>query len=294
MLGIMQEIIALAISRTRTRLKHVTTGSHEGLRKFVAGLLSPVGIDCVVAPETVDNPRKLAFVISSWPPVGELRESVISELARAGVETGRWKGNGLDSARDKVDGHCAETAFYLTRIAVRQLRAKKRKRQRRLMCKTAHNEALQLLSEGSPADAVRELFMISSEDVNPWKELMPEAMAPTAVRVEDVIYGGEGLSLHMVRLAQQAVDDEAIYATPIYIMLYEFDGDELGDDDILAPNESAQYGIHAAGLVIDGAARTAYVCDPNGGIYTDGNYEFLSIPIERRGSGTTCVTSSQG
>jgi hypothetical protein len=290
----MQEIIAIAISRTRTRLKHVTTGSHEGLRKFVAGLLSPHGIDPVVAPTTVDNPRKLDFVISSWPAVGDLRESVISELARAGVEAGRWKGNGLDSARDKVDGHCAETALYLTRSAVHQLQTKTRKRQRKLSYNTAHKSALQRLSVGSTADAVRELFMISSEDANPWKELMPETMAPAAVRVEDVIYGGRCLHLHIVRLAEHAVADEAIYATPIYILLYEFDGDELGDDDLLAPNESAQYGIHAIGLVIDGAARTAYLCDPNGGIYTNGNYEFLSIPIERRESGTTCVTSSQG
>jgi hypothetical protein len=267
----MQDIIDQAVTRTRTRLKHVTTASHDGLQEFLVQLLKHLNIK-VLVPEPVTVLTQSN--ISAWPPE-DLYESVVQELAKAGVARKIWGGDGLDSARDKVAGHCKETALYLTRHAVHQLEEKKRTN-RKLCFRKANRSALACLKEMRTETAVKDMFGIFLEGHD-------------IVRIENVIYGGEQLPKDILRLTEQALQHKAIQATPVYILLYEFDGDELDDDDLKQPGDSAQYGIHALGLIIDGVARVAYVCDPNGGVYANGNYEFLKIPIkERIGLDTTC------
>ena len=45
--------------------------------------------------------------------------------------------------------------------------------------------------------------------------------------------------------------------------------------------ETAQYSLHAVGLVINSSIKTIIVADPNGGLKEGSNIEFLSMPLTK-------------
>ena len=47
--------------------------------------------------------------------------------------------------------------------------------------------------------------------------------------------------------------------------------------------ETAQYSIHAAGLVLHKSTRCCYLADPNGPLMKGGSTEFLQLPFAKLG-----------
>ena len=55
--------------------------------------------------------------------------------------------------------------------------------------------------------------------------------------------------------------------------------------------ETAQYSIHAVGLLFKHHTRRVVICDPNGALVPGGSMEFLAIPLrEREGQPTNSVS----
>jgi hypothetical protein len=68
---------------------------------------------------------------------------------------------------------------------------------------------------------------------------------------------------------------------PLYIFNYIWDGDELTLNELKqGKEETAQYSIHCAGLVLDNENHRMYVADPNGSLVAGSNMEFLTIPYQ--------------
>jgi hypothetical protein len=78
----------------------------------------------------------------------------------------------------------------------------------------------------------------------------------------------------------------------LYVLCYLFDTDELTNIQLKnTSEETAQYSLHVVGLVIDSAARTVIVADPNGALQVGSNMEFLSMPLTKLEiKATTCVS----
>jgi len=58
--------------------------------------------------------------------------------------------------------------------------------------------------------------------------------------------------------------------------------------------ETAQYSIHAVGLLFKHHTRTVVICDPNGALLPGGSMEFLSVPVRGRAGPPTTSVSQHG
>lgn len=75
-------------------------------------------------------------------------------------------------------------------------------------------------------------------------------------------------------------------------MNYIFDLDELTAAELRLPGiETAQYSVHAIGLVFDPQLKTVYLADPNGPLLKGGSTELLSIPFKKLPRGIKPSTS---
>ena len=69
---------------------------------------------------------------------------------------------------------------------------------------------------------------------------------------------------------------------PMYILCYLFDNDELSVEELQnATEETAQYSLHAVGLVMNRDSRRLFVADPNGALIGGSNMEFLAMPLKK-------------
>ena len=76
------------------------------------------------------------------------------------------------------------------------------------------------------------------------------------------------------------------------VLCYIFDNNELTTSELKdVKEETAQYSLHAVGLVINSAMKTIIVADPNGGLKGGFNMEFLSMPLTKLKSKATTKVS---
>jgi cytidine deaminase len=75
------------------------------------------------------------------------------------------------------------------------------------------------------------------------------------------------------------------------VLSYLYDTEELTHAELLASKEeSAQYSLHAVGLVFDQSNRRIIVADPNGALVPGSNMEFVQIPLTSRSTSSTSVS----
>ena len=78
---------------------------------------------------------------------------------------------------------------------------------------------------------------------------------------------------------------------PLYVLNYLYDTEELTNAELLASKEeSAQYSLHAVGLVFDQSNRRIIVADPNGALVPGSNMEFVQISLTSRSTSSTSVS----
>jgi hypothetical protein len=279
-----QEVILNALARKRTRLAYKTSTSHEDLKRFLSDVMKPYTFNIIVPGVCADLDED---VPSSWPKARRYRW-VLNALMEAGAKSGKWKPRDNEKARDKLDGHCDEMAFCLTNTAVKSLVGNGE------LCFIAtHKHILDDLYRMKPKEAVEYIFKYWLTYKNPWNTLVPQELSTKYITISDTVWGGRIIADRVIEITKVALTDKAVYAIPVYLVVYIFDENELSDGELdTGKDESAQYSIHSVGLVIDGPGRTAYICDPNGGVSKKGNYEFLTMPLERREKITTCVSQS--
>ena len=79
----------------------------------------------------------------------------------------------------------------------------------------------------------------------------------------------------------------------MYILCYLFDNDELSVEELQnATEETAQYSLHAVGLVMNRDSRRLFVADPNGALIGGSNMEFLSMPLKKLSHRSTTKVSA--
>jgi len=96
----------------------------------------------------------------------------------------------------------------------------------------------------------------------------------------DYLFGNDRTKLRIKIFAEST----SVFKMPLYMLNYIFDGDELDNQHLRMENppETAQYSLHAVGLVFDKNNRTVYVADANGPVIPSCNYEFVEIPVSRK------------
>ena len=74
---------------------------------------------------------------------------------------------------------------------------------------------------------------------------------------------------------------ENIFALPLYVANYIWDGDELTEIQMKdTKHETAMYSVHCIGLVVDKKNGELYLADPNGPLIPGASMEFFQIPFE--------------
>jgi hypothetical protein len=80
---------------------------------------------------------------------------------------------------------------------------------------------------------------------------------------------------------------------PMYILCYLFDNDQLSVEELKnATEETAQYSLHAVGLVINRDSRRLFVADPNGALIGGSNMKFLAMPLKKLNHRSTTKLSA--
>ena len=78
----------------------------------------------------------------------------------------------------------------------------------------------------------------------------------------------------------------------MYVLCYLFDTNELTNAELKnIKEESAQYSLHAIGLVINSLYKTVIIADPNGALIGGSNMEFLRMPLTKLQSKPTTTTT---
>ena len=79
---------------------------------------------------------------------------------------------------------------------------------------------------------------------------------------------------------------------PLYILNYIYDNNELDEEQLReTTEETAQYSLHAVGLVFDKVYKRVIIADPNGSLIPGSNLEFLKVPLQKRkAKPSTCVS----
>jgi hypothetical protein len=78
----------------------------------------------------------------------------------------------------------------------------------------------------------------------------------------------------------------------LYVLCYLFDNNELTNAELKNIKEdSAQYSLHAIGLVINSLNKTVIIADPNGALIGGSNMEFLRMPLTKLHSKPTTTTT---
>ena len=101
------------------------------------------------------------------------------------------------------------------------------------------------------------------------------------VSFKDFLFGHD-LAKTNVQKVIESDTSTLVKCIPLYVLCYLFDTDELTNTQLKnTSEETAQYSLHVVGLVIDSAARTVIVADPNGALQVGSNMEFLSMPLTK-------------
>jgi hypothetical protein len=105
----------------------------------------------------------------------------------------------------------------------------------------------------------------------------------------DYVFGNEVMKAKAISALQTASSN---FYMPLYVLSYLYDTEELIHAELLASKEeSAQYSLHAVGLVLDQTNKRIIVADhPNGALVPGSNMEFVQIPLTSRSTSNTFVS----
>lgn len=276
-------LMALACSRKRERLHTLTTFTHANLEEFLAASLGH-GWRVVGPPPAGVSSFPQAAGEDPTPEMGFL-----STFLKCSVE----------DALDTWNGHCETCAVFCTQRVLD-------------LCESTPNPHIhayegavkELSSMGFEASATllfeaekRARESGSEQKTLPmWGPLSPPVKKwgeDGGKGLIDWTAGAPGFSVRLQGIgAEAAAQGGTMTSLPCYVLNYIYDGDELEEEDMALPIETALFSLHVVGLVLDGRAKVCYICDPNGQLIPGGNMEFVHIPVTlREGPPTTAVSA---
>jgi hypothetical protein len=131
-----------------------------------------------------------------------------------------------------------------------------------------------------------------------FEKFLDEEITPSVVwgpRIQgsygDYLLGSDVMKLKVLSEINESQSN--ISCIPLYILNYLYDTEELSPADLLlvSSEESAQYSLHAVGLVFDRTHKRIIVADPNGALIPGSNMEFVQIPLLCRSKASTKLST---
>ena len=268
----LDNILKKALARKPSRLSFETRYDHKNLFDWLQSFL----------PDwTIVTPEK-SCALSDWPT---------SETTRNEVKIWLEEKNYPDPD-DLIDGACEPLAYYLSTSISKidfdnflSLDTLSKKKEFVFSVYTQVKNGLEELDARVASEAIFGAY-IQQKIPSPkfWPEITEGSFNnflfghPLAKdRIQEVVSCGDGTTI-----------------VPLYVLCYIFDNDELTTSQLKNTKvETAQYSLHAVGLVIIRSSKTIIVADPNGALTKGFNIEFLSMPLTKlKRKATTSVSRS--
>ena len=267
----LDKVLKDALARKPTRLSFETTYDHQNMSDWLKKIL----------PDwTIIIPNTSCSALSDWPTKGIIRNGVKEWLEK----------ENHPNPNDLIDGACEPLAYYLSSSISEVLLSSKIElntiAQQIEFVSSIYTEIKDGLAQLEPRIAAQSIFGEYIKQESPSPQFWPEISVDTfnhfllghqlaKDRVQEIVASGDGTKI-----------------IPLYVLCYLFDENELTDPVLKkVKEETAQYSLHAVGLVINSAIKTIIVADPNGDLKEGSNMEFLSMPLTKLKSGATTKVS---
>ena len=260
------------MNRKPKRLSFDTTYSHGNIYDWLKTILTDWTI--IIPSNSCSE-----FALSNWPATG---------LTRNGVK--QW----LDDKNhqkpdDLIDGACEPLAYYLS-SSISQLNLSsiiELSEDKESRCLTSIYEQVKKgLDQLEPRLAAEKIFgnYIKQEVQSPqfWHKSFGNSY-------KNFLFGHPLAEKRLLEIVASGGDTKFI---PLYVLCYLFDNNELTNAELKnIKEESAQYSLHAVGLVINSLNKTVVIADPNGALIGGSNMEFLRMPLTKLHSKPTTTTT---
>ena len=256
-----------AVSRKHKKLSFETVYSHEIILNWLQEIL----------PEwEIQIPETGVSALSEWPKNGKCRNSVKQWLQE--------KNHG--NPDDLIDGACEPLAYHLSSKIAQNFWA---------ICdlRRQYESTKDQLEKLDPQVAANAIFgeYIKHEPPSTTQFWGQQTLGLSY----DHYLFGHSLSRKRIQELSRSIgfDSTDPIIIPMYILCYLFDNDELSVEELKnATEETAQYSLHAVGLVMHRDSRRLFVADPNGALIGGSNMEFLAMPLKKLNHTSTTKVSA--
>ena len=265
----LDELLNEALSRKRQKCYHKTAYSHDIIKNWLESAIEKSWhVIIPVFKSKQDNRRALSL----WPN------------KRTSKAVQQWlQINNCKDPKDLVDGACEPLALYLSISLTNSIRD-----ETFIDVMHSNESAKKTLEKMKPSVAAKTVFenFLDADNTTPlvWGPSFGGAYG-------DYLFGSDVMKAK-VNSEIQHESDSSVSCMPMYVLNYLFDTEELTQADLLASTEeSAQYSVHAVGLVFDRTHKRIIVADPNGALIPGSNMEFVQIPLTTRSTASTKLSS---
>ena len=266
MASTLEELLDDALGRKRKQCSHQTVYSHDIIKLWLKSAIDVVNIPWEVVIPVYKTKKENRKALSLWPNQKDLK-SIQQWLLL----------HNCKDPKDFVDGACEPFALYLSNSILSSIKDGS-------FVDVMHSNeiakrTLREMKLEEAAETVFEKFINNTSTFKIWDPTYHGAYG-------DYLFGNEVMKTKVISALQTSSSN---FCMPLYVLSYLYDTEELTHAELLASKEeSAQYSLHAVGLVFDQSNKRIIVADPNGALVPGSNMEFVQIPLTSR---ITCSTS---
>jgi hypothetical protein len=264
----LEKLLDDALGRKRKQCSHQTVYSHDIIKLWLKSAIEEVNVAWEVVIPVFKSKQENRKALSLWPNKKVLN-AVQQWLLR----------HNCKDPKDFVDGACEPLALYLSTSILSSIVDGSF-----LNVMHSNEIARTTLKEMKSEEAAKTVFEKFINNTSTFKIWDPTNQGA----YEDYLFGNEVMKGKVISALQTASSN---FYMPLYVLSYLYDIEELTHAELLASTEeSAQYSLHAVGLVFDQTNKRIIVADPNGALVPGSNMEFVQIPLTSRSTSTTSVS----
>ena len=261
---LLDELLNEAIKRRRQKCCYETTYSHDIVKEWLESAAITITAEdwkIIVPIFNSTEQSSSPSAVLQWPNRAQI------------TYVRRWLDQqNCSDVEDLLEGACEPLAFYLSvyiQSAIHEGAFED--------LNQSLQGALQNLENMTPSKAAKIIFQdfIKPDNRGPvfWGSTLEGSYM-------DYLFGTQ---IMKSKVAAAIQSKSCISIMPLYILNYIFDGDELNEVELSKKTiETAQYSLHAVGLIFDSLHRRIIVADPNGPLIPGSNMEFVKIPLTKR------------
>ena len=264
----LEKLLDDALGRKRKQCSHQTVYSHDIIKLWLKSAIEEVNVAWEVVIPVFKSKQENRKALSLWP----------NKKAFNAVQQWLLRHNCKDP-NDFVDGACEPLALYLSTSILSSIVDGSF-----LDVMHSNEIAKTTLKEMKPEEAAKTVFEKFINNTSTFMIWDPTNQGAYG----DYLFGNEVMKAKVISALQTASSN---FYMPLYVLSYLYDTEELTHAELLASKEeSAQYSLHAVGLVFDQTNKRIIVADPNGALVPGSNMEFVQIPLTSRSTSTTSVS----